>query len=118
MNIFNNWLFQAVIANLICFLLGNVFISIYKTFKKIDTANIKNSYKISTLRKQFYFSLILLIVSVILLFIFKKQTILVTACVLGFWCIVFIISAFECSVEQITPKSKSKRNKTNSNKIS
>ena len=103
MELLNNWLVQSIIANAVCFVLGKICIYFYKILKS-NNSTIKekplSKYSKKSLRKQFYISFVVLIVSSIVLHFKLGNNYLTALSVTAiFWCIFFMYCAFECSLE-------------------
>ena len=103
MNLLDNWLIQAIIGNAICFILGKIALWFYKNLKSSNNKSVKkplSKYSKKSLRKQFYISFIVNIISIFILLFFIGKNFLTIVCVTSiFWCTLFMIFAFECSLE-------------------
>lgn len=103
MNLLNNWLFQTVVGNAICFILGKIVLYFYQILKTNNNNTFQkplSKYSKKTLRKQFYISLGIDIILIVLLFFFiGNNYFTVIATTIIFWSTLFIIFAFECSLE-------------------
>lgn len=102
MNLINNWLFQAIFANI----LWGIITMLVKAFIKwINTKPQKTQvslntprYSKKTLRLQFYICLIIGILSFYTLLFADESSKAVSIVSFG-WCLFLMISSFECSLE-------------------
>lgn len=100
MNLFNNWLIQAIIGNLVCYLLAKIFTY---TFKKLFKSSSKHNkiYKMSGLKWFFYFGTFANFNIFISCLIFLPRTYLkIAAFTIYVWYTFFIVSAFRTSYSQ------------------
>lgn len=120
MNFLDNWLVQAIIGNAACFVLSKTIKFLIKYFSKPATTEKEIIYSKSVLRKEFYISLVffLLIVMYFINSPIKEDSNGVIYVIFALWTLFFLISAFECSLEQnVNPKivnRKSDRDKKKS----
>ena len=116
MNILDNWLIQSIIGNVVCFILGKIIIYFFNFLKSknMTFSNKKIShYSKKTLRTEFYISFIINIISITGLFFFIGKNFLTVLCTsIIFWSTLFMIFAFECSLECFKdyPRNRCKKN--------
>ena len=102
MKLFDNWLVQAVIGNAVCFILSKVVKALIRYFSTPPKTENTTYYSTSAIRKEFYISL------AFLLFVtfcyaypsLKADSNNVYTISFVLWALFFLISAFECSLEQ------------------
>lgn len=105
MNIFDNWLIQAVIGNVVCFILSKIAISFYNWIKTQSSKKVVNtqeytpSYSKKTLRKQFYICLIIMIICIPIFFFATNKTLKALSLVFGPWSAFLMLCSFECALE-------------------
>ena len=106
MNLLNNWLAQAIIANVVCYILGKIvkwFIHDLKSNRKEQNPTI-SKYSKKELRKEFYISLAITITCTPLFF-FTQELFIKGLSFWGiFFGIFFMYCAFECSLECFNDK--------------
>ena len=100
MNLLNNWLVQAIIGNLVCFLLSKIAMWFIKNTNSTNTTtNTPYKHSKKTLKKQFYISLVIAITS-IPIFFFTSDVLIKSS---SFWGIIlglfFAYCAFECALD-------------------
>lgn len=101
MNLLDNWLFQTLVGNFIFFILGKICMYLYNSFKNQPSPTNTTTYSAKTLRIQFYVCMIIDLISLILIFNVNLEFLKVFLATIIFWATLFLIFAFECSVEQI-----------------
>lgn len=105
MNIFDNWLVQAIIGNVVCFILSKIATSFYTWIKTPTSKKVINSQKYTpsypkkTLRKQFYICLVIMIICIPIFLSTTNQTLKALSLVLGPWSAFLMICSFECALE-------------------
>ncbi len=116
MNILDNWLLQAIIGNVVCFVLGKIAVYFFNSIKSNNAKTSKkllSNYSKKILRQQFYISLVFNLISIIGLFFFIGKNFLTVLCTtVIFWSTLFMIFAFECSLEcfKDSPRNRRKNN--------
>lgn len=101
-NLLNNWLFQAIVGNIVCFILAKIakwFYNDIKTtnYKSVQTPLQKHSKKV--LRKQFYISLVITITDVPIFFLIPNQYLKAFSLIAIFFGVFFMYCSFECALE-------------------
>jgi len=101
MDFFNNWLLQAIIGNIVWFILVKIVKWFIKNMESNNSSSNKTVEKYSehTLKKQFYISLVVSITSAPLFFFTSNQYLKAIAFLGIFFGIILMDFAFECSLE-------------------
>lgn len=102
MKLLDNWLVQAIIGNVACFILSRVLKSFIRYFSTPPKTEKTTYYSKSALRKEFYISLTIIL---FIAFCFaypslKSDSNIIFPISIVLWALFFLISAFECSLEQ------------------
>jgi hypothetical protein len=117
-DLLNNWLVQAVIGNVVCYLLSKAVKSFHKWLnsksnKITDTPNCYPKYSKKALRKQFYISLCVAITGVPIFFLSTSQFLKYVSSFMMFFGVVLFYFAFECALDSFDD-AISDRSKNNS----
>ena len=103
-DLLNNWLIQAIIGNVVCYFLSKFIFSFKKWLNTPikTTINSKSNiplYSKKSLRKQFYVSLFIVILSIPIFILTSNQFLKVFSFFSFIWFIFFMYCAFECSLD-------------------
>ena len=120
MKLFDNWLVQAVIGNAVCFILSKIIKALIQFFSTPPKTENTTYYSKSAIRKEFYISLAFIMLVTFCYAYPSLQSDSNSIYIISFilWALFFLISAFECSLEQNINQEiinrKSDRNKKDS----
>lgn len=102
-DLLNNWLVQAIIGNLVCYLLSKSVKSFRKWLNspsnKVDNMRCYPKYSKKTLRKQFYISLAFAITGVPIFFLTTNQYLKCISFFMMFFGVTLFYFAFECALD-------------------
>lgn len=101
MNLLNNWLVQAIIGNVVCYILSQIVKLLMNTPESANKDVSKPLAKHSkhVLRKEFYISLAVSITCVPIFFLIPNKYLKLISLMFMFLGIFFMYCAFECSLE-------------------
>ena len=101
-NLLNNWLVQALIGNIVCFIFARIAKWIYNDIKNSKSKSIEkplSKYSKKTLRKQFYISFACFITGTPLFFLTSNQYLKALSLIMMFFGMFLIYCSFECALE-------------------
>jgi len=102
-DLLNNWLFQAIFGNVVCYLLSKLVKSFLKWIKSSSSETTTSSsfpkYPKKLLKKQFYISLSFTITGIPLFFLTNNQFLKCVSFLMMFLGIILFDFAFECALD-------------------